>query len=165
MTIFNTFLVRFSHTQTLTFCSCHFVIFVPAGDSRVNLNLGLALFHNMFLRFHNYVAYHFRSLNDWTDEKLYQETRRFVIATIQHITYTQFLPTILGTNGGPICHWSYLQNSLVIDSLISLLISNTLALLIYAKTHFFLSLFFLLVQLPNSLWHVHSNSDFSIHSK
>ncbi|XP_050422315.1 peroxidase-like [Adelges cooleyi] len=68
-----------------------------SGDARVNLNLGLALFHNMFLRFHNYVAFQFRGLNsNWTDEKLYQETRRFVIATIQHITYTQFLPTILG---------------------------------------------------------------------
>ncbi|XP_060841527.1 peroxidase-like [Rhopalosiphum padi] len=70
-----------------------------SGDSRANLNLGIALFHNMFLRFHNYVAFKLKSENSlWSDEKLYQESRRFVGAIIQHITYTQFLPIILGKN-------------------------------------------------------------------
>lgn len=70
-----------------------------SGDSRANLNLGIALFHNMFLRFHNYVAFKLKIENSlWSDEKLYQESRRFVGAIIQHITYTQFLPIILGKN-------------------------------------------------------------------
>ncbi|XP_001946575.2 peroxidase [Acyrthosiphon pisum] len=70
-----------------------------SGDSRVNLNLGIALFHNMFLRFHNFVAFKLKTGNAmWSDEKLYQESRRFVGAIIQHITYTQFLPIILGKN-------------------------------------------------------------------
>uniref|UniRef100_A0A2H8TZW2 Peroxidase n=1 Tax=Melanaphis sacchari TaxID=742174 RepID=A0A2H8TZW2_9HEMI len=70
-----------------------------SGDSRANLNLGIALFHNMFLRFHNYVAFKLKAENSlWSDEKLYQESRRFIGAIIQHITYTQFLPIILGEN-------------------------------------------------------------------
>jgi len=67
------------------------------GDSRVNLDLGTALFRNMFLRFHNFVAFKLRTGRDtWSDETLYQESRRIVGAVIQHVTYAEFLPIILG---------------------------------------------------------------------
>jgi len=68
-----------------------------AGDNRVNELTGLVTTHAMFLREHNRVAKHLWSLNpDWSDEKIYQEARHIVIAEIQHITYNEWLPLILG---------------------------------------------------------------------
>lgn len=75
--------------------------FIDSGDVNVNQNLAVALFQNLFLRFHNYVAD--RLQNDhpaWTDETVYQETRRIVAAVIQIITYDHFLPIILGNQDG-----------------------------------------------------------------
>ncbi|VVC24327.1 Haem peroxidase,Haem peroxidase, animal type [Cinara cedri] len=68
-----------------------------AGDVRVNQNLGIALLQTLFLRFHNHIASKLFYINQfWTDEMLYQETRRIIGAVIQHITYTHYLPIILG---------------------------------------------------------------------
>lgn len=71
--------------------------FIDSGDVNVNQNLAIALFQNLFLRFHNYIA---NKLLDnhplWTDETVYQETRRIIGAVIQIITYDHFMPIILG---------------------------------------------------------------------
>lgn len=68
-----------------------------SGDSRVNENPGLTLMHVLFLREHNRVATALGQLNPhWEDERLYQEARRIVIAEMEHITYNEFLPVVLG---------------------------------------------------------------------
>lgn len=67
------------------------------GDGRVNEQIDLALLHTLWMREHNRVAFELSRLNPrWSDEAIFQETRRIVIAQIQHITYNEFLPIILG---------------------------------------------------------------------
>ncbi|XP_076461679.1 chorion peroxidase-like [Babylonia areolata] len=69
-----------------------------AGDSRVNVYPGLGALHTLFLRYHNYVAEQLAANHaDYDDEKLFQETRKIVIAVMQRITYSEYLPVILGS--------------------------------------------------------------------
>ncbi|KAG8286535.1 hypothetical protein J6590_057621 [Homalodisca vitripennis] len=68
-----------------------------AGDGRVNEQVNLALTHTVWMREHNRVAGELSRIHpDWSDEALFQEARRIVVAEIQHITYNEFLPIILG---------------------------------------------------------------------
>ncbi|XP_014616357.1 PREDICTED: peroxidase-like isoform X1 [Polistes canadensis] len=68
-----------------------------SGDDRVNIYPQLAVIHTIWHREHNRIARKLAELNpSWTDEILYQEARRIVIAEIQHITYKEWLPILLG---------------------------------------------------------------------
>ncbi|XP_058801088.1 peroxidasin-like [Phymastichus coffea] len=68
-----------------------------SGDERVNEHPGLALMHLLFLREHNRIADNLQHLNPhWDDDRLYQEARKINIAEMQHVTYNEFLPVVLG---------------------------------------------------------------------
>ena len=68
-----------------------------SGDERVNHNAGLASLHTVLVREHNRLASLLETVNPhWDEETLYQEARKMVGAEIQHITYNEFLPAILG---------------------------------------------------------------------
>lgn len=72
-----------------------FLLFV--GDNRANAHPMLTVLQTILLRLHNIIVKEFRKLNPkWDDEKLFQETRRLVIAMEQHITFKYYLPNLLG---------------------------------------------------------------------
>lgn len=69
------------------------------GDFRTNENIPMASLHTQWYREHNRVRDILKSHNpNWSEENLFQETRRIVIAEYQHIIYNEFLPPLLGDN-------------------------------------------------------------------
>nr|XP_023023971.1 chorion peroxidase [Leptinotarsa decemlineata] len=70
-----------------------------SGDPRANENLHLTAMHLLWVRQHNLLAKNVSDMNPhWDDERIFQETRRIVAAQMQHITYNEFLPILLGDN-------------------------------------------------------------------
>jgi len=68
-----------------------------AGDTRVNEQPNLAVLHTVWMRQHNQLAAQLASLNPhWGDDILFHEARRIVGAMMQHITYNEYLPIVLG---------------------------------------------------------------------
>ncbi|XP_040343781.1 putative oxidoreductase PXDNL [Herpailurus yagouaroundi] len=71
-----------------------------AGDHRANEQPALTAMHTLWLREHNRLAAELRALNPhWDGDTLYQEARKIVGAELQHITYSHWLPKILGEPG------------------------------------------------------------------
>ncbi|XP_029348684.1 peroxidase-like, partial [Acyrthosiphon pisum] len=70
-----------------------------AGDVRANGFPQLTVLHTLWMREHNRLAKQLSYINPhWGDERIFQEARKIVIASIQHITYAEWLPALLGEN-------------------------------------------------------------------
>ena len=67
------------------------------GDLRVNEQPGLTALHTVLMREHNRLAAELGTINQhWDGEKIYEEARRILAALVQHITYGEFVPRVLG---------------------------------------------------------------------
>jgi peroxidase len=70
-----------------------------AGDVRAAENPSLTALQTLFVREHNFqVDLLHKEHPHWGGDELYQEARSIVIAEIEHITYDEFLPHLLGPN-------------------------------------------------------------------
>ncbi|VDI69396.1 Hypothetical predicted protein, partial [Mytilus galloprovincialis] len=66
------------------------------GDSRNDQVPSLQLNHLVLVREHNRLANMLKQINPyWDNDRVFEETRRIVIAEMQHITYNEYLPAIL----------------------------------------------------------------------
>jgi len=58
---------------------------------------GLATQHTIWVRQHNRIEQKLYELNrHWNGERLYQETRRIIIALWQFVAFNEYLPIIVG---------------------------------------------------------------------
>ncbi|KAJ8953259.1 hypothetical protein NQ318_015841 [Aromia moschata] len=81
--------------------------FFKLGNPRGNENAFLLSFGVLWFRWHNYLAGRIRAqYPDWSSEKVYNEARKWVIATQQHVVVYEWLPTLL-SKGLPAYKASY----------------------------------------------------------
>lgn len=67
------------------------------GDNRVNVIPTLGAVHTLLVREHNRIAEGLNNLNrQWSNGKVFDETRKIMGAIIQHVTYNEWLPIVIG---------------------------------------------------------------------
>jgi peroxidase len=72
------------------------------GDPRATENPDLTSIQVLFVREHNWHVNRLRTKHpEWSGEQLYQRARSIVIAEIQNITYSEWLPKLLGPTAIP----------------------------------------------------------------
>ncbi|UUO04312.1 Ig-like domain-containing protein [Blastopirellula sp. J2-11] len=72
------------------------------GDVRANENVALTSLHTLLVREHNRLADQIKAENPtFTDEQIYQQARRLVNGIVQHITYDEYLPILVGGDALP----------------------------------------------------------------
>jgi len=53
--------------------------------------------HNLLVLEHNRLVEELRDVNsEWSNNTLFEEAKRITIAQLQHITYYEFIPNIIG---------------------------------------------------------------------
>jgi len=69
--------------------------------------------HNLLILEHNRLVEKLRDVNPgWSNNTLFEEAKRITIAQLQHITYNEFIPNVIG-------HVSDFLNRLTINSILS----------------------------------------------
>lgn len=85
--------------------------FFVAGDSRANEQPVLTSLHTLFVREHNRIAELLKKqFSCWSEEKIYQYSRKIVTAQMQYFTYQFFLPALLGHKFGLSKYTGYKPN-------------------------------------------------------
>lgn len=73
-----------------------------AGDVRANEQVALTALHTLFVREHNRLANRIQRRSPELDgDAIYQQARRVVGAQVQHISYREYLPVLLGRRTMP----------------------------------------------------------------
>jgi len=73
-----------------------------AGDVRANEQAGLTTMHTLFVREHNRLAdLIIAATPQLSGEQIYQKARQIVGAEMQHITFREYLPALLGPDAIP----------------------------------------------------------------
>lgn len=66
-------------------------------DERVHINPEITAIQIVTLRLHNYLGENLYKINPhWSDERLYQEARRILIALYQHVIFAEHVPLLIG---------------------------------------------------------------------
>ena len=84
---------------TLNYLSLNYPGFTVSltGDPRNDMVPQMTMFHTIFVREHNRIATMLRATQpNWSNDTLFEETRRIIGAVLQHITYNEFMPLLLG---------------------------------------------------------------------
>ena len=68
-----------------------------AGDVRVNEQVGLTVIHTLLVREHNWLVDQLVAEGVTGEDELYQQAKAILEGEIQHITYHEFLPMLLGS--------------------------------------------------------------------
>ena len=95
MKIMNDGLLPMAHARGSSGCrsrgGCSLV-----GDGRADENIALLSMHTVWVREHNRIAQELKLLNPgWNNNLLFDTTRKIVGALLQHITYTEYLSSLV----------------------------------------------------------------------